>query len=568
MLSYELTKSIESREISSSGRARLVKKVFVEYTDGSFNISCDTKTKEEYGVTDIPQYIGELSRIFKLIPSFKFDVPGQPEGNTPLIYAYIDFTVKGESVEATNTKSQNGKKYNRDVTISNADNGPISMVGCYKKHHILEENDSKYFVNQELKEKIRKKLEEELKGSANGVDKIKKVIPESTPPFRVIIFRVIIFPIEAKNSSINYPQSKPTIPEDAKFLSNDDPSFCINYTNSVDEKKFYRLLKLDNYSIKNISFSAFPLKISGLEFYFLRMGDKNPAILYEEAGFFKRLKENYERLSNNPNVTKETNAKLNIICLKRIKRKTEVLFNYNLTYKQLANALNIKGGKNNIKTEAEAEKMLMESLFIYKEGKQVLWRDYLRAINRLLLYTKNPKEDRRYIKEIKSKFSKHMSNDRFEYVKYIKTNTYNKVKELKTNTYNKVKEYLDKSCFYLNLYGDEMSNDEEYAYAIGRIAGKYVQTKKEHKDTNNSLYDILTYSRYDYKTIQLVFNHVSKGLELSKIDDDAKAEVEQFIHEQIKDKPLEIKDKKTDFSYFFYRGLFESLGSKEQQNID
>ena len=87
-------------------------------------------------------------------------------------------------------------------------------------------------------------------------------------------------------------------------------------------------------------------------------------------------------------------------------------------------------------------------------------------------------------------------------------------------------DFFGKSQFCLNLLtknesGLAMNKNEEYAYKIGVIAGKYVKFKRGNKEANNSTNDILTYSKYDRERLRFVYQRVGIGVSLSKVNTDA-----------------------------------------------
>jgi len=104
-----------------------------------------------------------------------------------------------------------------------------------------------------------------------------------------------------------------------------------------------------------------------------------------------------------------------------------------------------------------------------------------------------------------------------------------------------------------------MDSNEEYAYRIGKIAGEYLNYKRTTRETSNSLYDIMTYTKYDRERLRFVYQKISIGIFLSKkLDTQGQGLVQAIADLMPKD---EIDDAKsdTDFSYFFYKGLFEKL---------
>jgi hypothetical protein len=101
-----------------------------------------------------------------------------------------------------------------------------------------------------------------------------------------------------------------------------------------------------------------------------------------------------------------------------------------------------------------------------------------------------------------------------------------------------------------------VNKNEEYAYKIGVIAGKYVKFKREKKEANNSTNDILTYSKYDRERLRFVYQRVGIGVSLSKVNTD---DISQSIKNELPKEEIDDTQAHEDYSYFFYKGAFENL---------
>ena len=105
-----------------------------------------------------------------------------------------------------------------------------------------------------------------------------------------------------------------------------------------------------------------------------------------------------------------------------------------------------------------------------------------------------------------------------------------------------------------------MNKNEEYAYKIGLIAGKYVKFKRDAKEANNSTNDILTYSKYDREKLRFVYSRMSLGISLSKAADVNRSDsITQIIKKDIPTDEIDDAKAHEDYSYFFYKGVFENL---------
>jgi|SRR3954452_15616099 hypothetical protein len=104
-----------------------------------------------------------------------------------------------------------------------------------------------------------------------------------------------------------------------------------------------------------------------------------------------------------------------------------------------------------------------------------------------------------------------------------------------------------------------MNSSEEYAYQIGLIAGRYVKYKKEANEGSSSLKDILTYSKYDRDKLRFVFQRVGLGINLSNSDGPSLNDFLGFIKNHHPASEITNEDASKDFSYFFYKGVFQEL---------
>ena len=104
-----------------------------------------------------------------------------------------------------------------------------------------------------------------------------------------------------------------------------------------------------------------------------------------------------------------------------------------------------------------------------------------------------------------------------------------------------------------------MNKNEEYAYKIGLIAGKYVKFKRKSGEANNSTNDILTYSKYDREKLRFVYSRVSLGVSLSKAADERSDSITQIIKKDIPTDEIDDAKAHEDYSYFFFKGVFENL---------
>ena len=101
-----------------------------------------------------------------------------------------------------------------------------------------------------------------------------------------------------------------------------------------------------------------------------------------------------------------------------------------------------------------------------------------------------------------------------------------------------------------------MNSNEEFAIKIGKIARIYIDFKQNHGETDNSLSDILAYSKYDREKLRFVLKRVGLGVQLSKINDTAKNEITKKIGTLQPREEIEDDVASKDYSYFFFKGYY------------
>jgi hypothetical protein len=333
------------------------------------------------------------------------------------------------------------------------------------------------------------------------------------------------------NLATGYP-SKPTI--NAKFFSFDDEAFTINCKTGKD---FYQNLGIGNVSFDKINLpSDRVIRIAGLEWYFFELSDSSLNFETKNSGIYDQLLSNYNVLSRRAGLRDTTTlSSLKIICAKRAQAKIEVLLDDNLTLDQLKTLL------SRAQDDLKYHPLALESLIVENSNRDIIWSDYIAAIRHFINGTY-------FGRAVLLQRLTCIVRDRNHLQKWLKG--------------EKTDEFFVKSQFCLDLLtitenGKSMDQNEEYAYKIGVIAGKYVKYKQETKETNNSTKDILTYSKYDRERLRFVYRRVGIGISLSKANI---GNLTQTIIENNAPKE-EIDDTHAhdDYSYFFYKGVFENL---------
>lgn len=417
--------------------------------------------------------------------------------------------------------------------------GEKSLHDSYIESGIIYEDSGKLFVKAKLLKEIVEKFME--KYSLKELDKINKI------PFEIYVLpskenlsyddgiesgsKTAFIDAFGENSTGYSDKTTKT----AKFLSFDDPAYTINTT---EGNEFYRKIGISRESLEKVNLPGGGMKIKGLTFLFFDLA--NPELQFPSYG-----RGIYNQMLNNYRILKKKNdqkSSLKVICIKENQAQKEVLVDCNLTEMQLNQIL---GGRS-VDGES-APNYVLEKSFIFSSGKNVVFTDYIRMLKNWLFRIPAGRDQLLQI------FSRNLKAKRFDYLKNRRVT-------------REGAEYIENTLFAGQLLcGDfmEMSKDEEFAYNLGRIAGRYVTFKRAAKEEPNSLLDILTYSKYDEAKLRFVFTKICQGIELSKASKEETREMDSFVKSVIKDTPLKLSEPNNDYSYFFYRGVFEEMGGKK-----
>jgi len=333
------------------------------------------------------------------------------------------------------------------------------------------------------------------------------------------------------NSATDYP-STPTMT--AKFLSFDDEAFTIN---CKTKKEFYKNLGIGNESFEKISLPTDSMvNIAGLEWYFFELGGSSlNSTEWAGAGIYDKLLSNYTFLSSQTGSSTPKKSTFKVICTKRAQAKLEVLMDENLTLDQMKNMFSRT-------QDGLKHPMALESLII-KTARDIIWTDYITAIR---YFMNGTYFDRTFLVQRFSRILREALRVWLKNVKLVKKD---------------IDSFFERSMFCLKLLTKTerdliMDKNEEYAYKIGVIAGKYVKFKRDKNEANNSTKDILTYSKYDRERLRFVYQRIGIGVSLSKVNT---ADINKFIKDYIPKEEIGDAQAYNDYSYFFYKGVFENL---------
>jgi hypothetical protein len=317
-----------------------------------------------------------------------------------------------------------------------------------------------------------------------------------------------------------------------KFLSYDDKAFTINCKQKSD---FYKNLGIGKESLQKIFRpKEKTFNISGLEWTFVNISDSYYKFKDTRKGILTQLYENYNILAKDAGPSKQIDLK--IICVRVNQAKQELLIDENLTMKQMSKMFS--------KIDETKIPILAFETFIDKSNKNPLWNTYLYVVKNFLTGNTIPKEF------LLTYFTKLLRHKIFDWVK------------MKTNT--EQIEFFSKSDFcikYLintDFTQNYLNANEEYAVRIGQIARQYVNFKQSNKDGDNSLGDILTYSKYDRERLRFVYSRISRGIQLAKVSDTLKESVTKKISSLRPKEEISDEDASKDYSYFFFNGYYSA----------
>jgi len=588
LLAYELY--LKSNSSGPPGysikQPKPIKKVFVR-TD-PLKIELDDKTLEEYGGASLPE-TKILQETLSMPLSNQADV-GLPDRTTgtaskrPYISLYgsyrngnLGIQIKGASRKGKEKSSFNFVAHIDDDEIHEEPFRPKSPIltmrldtkhyrlptmtvfEAYRKDGVVDSGGALSYqifrgACKRFAEFCRKrKITEHLEGSKREL-RFELVIL----PYSMISKNQIVECVEEQDErpiehftdafgrvSTGY-SSKTT--QTAKFLSFDDPAFTINCTKGSD---FYANLGIGQESVQNTNLMLGDcFKIAGFLWYFINLTDPYFVFKRTNSGIYDQLRANYEQLREKKGSFKMKSV-MKATCLKKTQAKLEVLLDENLTMDHLKGILRITESEE----KAQRFPMALETFIPKPRGQSspALWSDYLSAVRHFIHGTPM---DKRVLVNI--------------FTKILRENILSWIKDLMKNV-DSTNRFFESSAFCMKLLTRisdkmiDMNENEEYAYKIGRIAGRYVQFRRDEGEAARSSADILTYTKYDRDRLRHVYSRVCTGVCLETSTSETLSPQEKNMHKFLEENApkKEIDDAKAyeDYSYFFYRGVFDSQES-------
>ncbi|MCW4008926.1 MAG: hypothetical protein NWF09_09610 [Candidatus Bathyarchaeota archaeon] len=537
-----------------------VKKVYVK-VDGSVNVVFDDKTLEEYGDDDTDVLKRKLQ-----MPRSTLRKVNLPDRRTsigaPKPYIIINVTLNRNALSFHFGKSD--KKSPEDsftckgdvstgeilgvdgvgklkvrMDTSNYLVDDVSVYDLYVRDCVLTVEDGESFFSRDVFTRICEVFTRFCHAKLTSEDLNEKRF-----------FRIAVLPFSALNREIVYREkasegfnftdafgnqalcfAKDTT-QTAKFLSADDPSFTLN---NVKIKDMYKQLNLGDSSVKKINLPMDRMvKIGDLRFLMADLAFPDIVFPRKNTGFYDNLLNCFLMYDQYTSVN--VKGTLIILCVNIQKSKMEVLFHFNFSHRQLDRLLQ-RGGKRYCP-------FVFEQLII-REGEKVIMNDYLMAVSMFLrgLYFKR--------ESLTKMLSKHFLKQRFELI----------------DSPFKSRDFFSKSDMLLKLLTREkaMSKNEEYAYSIGKIVGKYIAVKQSI-DRDKSPLEMLKYNKYDRERLRYVYKRVCSAVALLASKEPAIAEeLSRFINVATPTFEIPEEDAAVDFSYWFFKGAFEMMGGEKRE---
>lgn len=329
--------------------------------------------------------------------------------------------------------------------------------------------------------------------------------------------------------------SKPT--QTAKFMSYDDPAFTIN---CKEGQEFYKNLSISKESLEKINIpSASVLNISGLKWIFTDLSHPEVDFENRKRGIHSQLFYNYKKLQDQASIDKRR-VQMKIVCFKLTQQtKLEILIDENLTMDRMEKILG--------RSDEEGYRFSLEVL-IEKSNTKTIWNNYLNAVHNFIV---GNYVDRSLLTTV---FTKLLRDKVFS---WIKDNRMKEAGEFFSKT-----DFCSKILIESSTVSERVIAAEKYAYHTGLMAGNYVKFKRDSGEESNMLNDILTYSKYDREKLRHVMSRVGLGLNLSNAKQTQIDSLSKFISDNQQEEEIPDSEAYNDYSYFFYKGVFKSLGGK------
>jgi hypothetical protein len=570
-------------------KPELIKKIFVDkdYKTGETVVNVDDTSLSEYGISESNK--GTFQRIFQMPEKNKAKLPYRSTGsNSPKPYLEI----KGEFKNKENMlefflcfPDKKNPKFS-SVLILNIDKDTNELKGSKERTHAensgvkvkLNKNDYRIddllsvydlYVNLGIisNDILASEIFENVSKEYFNFVKSKWISDLSNKKEKGLNFSLIILPSKknvvyrstnANTQELTGGKTTTTIDsfgnetsgfpvettQTAKFLSFDDPSFALN---CKEKAEFYENLAIGINSLKSVNIADDEVfKIAGLSWLFTDLDDPTFKFRYTKKGIYHQLLSNYNDLKRKSGDSYKQQAFMKIICFEKNQAKLEILLDENLTMSSMRKMFSMFDGEHPQKNIPDSALEILIEKIQKSSGTKIVWSIYLDAVQSLI----RGKTMNRGL--ILSFFTKQIKSKLFECLPNIKNKS-------ETMAFFERSEFCMKILTISDHLTKTMNENEEYAYKMGLIAGRYVNFKKFAKEESNSLKDILTYSKYDREKLRFVLHRIGLGVNLSDSNQNNMNNMLSFIKNNYPSIEITDDDANKDFSYFFYKGVFQEL---------
>ncbi|MGI0102672.1 MAG: hypothetical protein ACREA7_08780, partial [Nitrosotalea sp.] len=336
----------------------------------------------------------------------------------------------------------------------------------------------------------------------------------------------------------------------AKFCTFNDLAYSLFGKKNED---FWKMLSIGKESVERITIDPSRIFKDKAQLSWIFVDLVEPENKFDDVlktqGIFHQIKKNYEKLKKSSQGKIRNFPNLKVLCMKIDNSSYHVYVDENIAMSRLEHTFSNIRDKD---IPFWALEVLIEKVGTGTKTKY-LWKEYIQFVRHILLGTGYN------YKSFINFASRKVHSSIFDWLEKIRQKGYERLEP---------KHELDKLEFCRTLLSENttntgMSPDEEFAHKVGRIAGRYIFSKKLIDGENNSLNDIVTYNVYDKIHLVSVYSKVSRGILLIKPEPENANELEKlkkFVSDNMPPaEGISEQNKSIDYAYFFYQGVFEQI---------
>lgn len=319
-----------------------------------------------------------------------------------------------------------------------------------------------------------------------------------------------------------------------KFLTYDDRAYTLNCKQHAD---FYRDLGIGAESLEKVFVDQrYATTISGLKWFFVDLAQATIEPVDAEigrSGLLTWIRANYQRLRNKSGDNVGSKAMAKILCIRKSYAQQEVLLDENLTMRRLGEIFD--------HLPEDIPPRCLETL-IHDVGQSTIWDTYMNAAKSLLAGRSIPRND------ILTFYARVLAHKGLNW-------------RLDPRNTSDVKTFFKASWFCLKALntsspnGNEMESDESFAYAVGELAKLYIRFKSSG-GLDNSLSEIMSYSKYDREKLRFIVARIGRGVHLANTTDAQRQDIEKGVSDTNLGDEISDDGAYRDYSYFFFRGYY------------